>query len=331
MRVKFIDNAKAIAILLVVIGHTDGISKNLENFIFSFHMPAFFFISGFLLKDKKLNLSSINYLWIQIKSLVVPYCFFGIISILYLFVNSFVKGLDIDIYKIVVGFIYGNSEGLTNKVLWFFTTLFSTSILYYFLSKKFRNGYIFIISLVLSFIVVNFYKNINFRPPWNIDLSAIAMIFYTAGKYFSCKKYSIDSSVLNKILKIVLFVFLVIGLFFISGLNGRVDMAFMTFKNQVLFIINAFIGISILLLLGSSFPSNKVSLYLSKNTIIIFPLHPIIFSIFTGLGMIVFTQPHDFQNNIIWSIIYTCGALILCHPISVFLFRFFPIMLGGRK
>ena len=51
-RIDFIDVAKGIAIFLVVYGHTyDG--RNLHLFIYSFHMPLFFFISGLLFKENK--------------------------------------------------------------------------------------------------------------------------------------------------------------------------------------------------------------------------------------------------------------------------------------
>lgn len=45
---------KAILIILVVIGHSGCAGLFLE-FIYLFHMPAFFFISGFLFKEKHLN------------------------------------------------------------------------------------------------------------------------------------------------------------------------------------------------------------------------------------------------------------------------------------
>lgn len=43
--------AKAVCIILMIVGHS-GTSTEIHHFIYLFHMPAFFFISGFLLKDK---------------------------------------------------------------------------------------------------------------------------------------------------------------------------------------------------------------------------------------------------------------------------------------
>lgn len=53
-RNKALDIAKAICISLMVIGHS-GCPDYLNHFIYMFHMPCFFFISGWLLKDKYLT------------------------------------------------------------------------------------------------------------------------------------------------------------------------------------------------------------------------------------------------------------------------------------
>ena len=54
MRNHSIDIAKAICIILMVVGHS-GCPIPLRSFIYMFHMPCFFFISGYLLNDKYLT------------------------------------------------------------------------------------------------------------------------------------------------------------------------------------------------------------------------------------------------------------------------------------
>ena len=48
-RLTYIDTMKAIGIALIVFGHAPGLDASLKAFIYSFHMPLFFFISGVLL------------------------------------------------------------------------------------------------------------------------------------------------------------------------------------------------------------------------------------------------------------------------------------------
>lgn len=52
VRVKWIDTARGIAILLVLIGHA-GVAPKLNQYILSFHMPLFFFLSGIVFDNKK--------------------------------------------------------------------------------------------------------------------------------------------------------------------------------------------------------------------------------------------------------------------------------------
>lgn len=47
MRIDWIDIAKGIAILLVIIGHTVPYDSATRNVIYSFHMPLFFLLSGY--------------------------------------------------------------------------------------------------------------------------------------------------------------------------------------------------------------------------------------------------------------------------------------------
>ena len=58
-RIEWIDICKGLAIILDIIGHSKletGIAFNLKSIIYSFYMPLFFILSGYLfynVKDKK--------------------------------------------------------------------------------------------------------------------------------------------------------------------------------------------------------------------------------------------------------------------------------------
>ncbi len=45
-RIEWIDTAKGIGILLVIIGHIVPFDSNISRFIFSFHMPLFSSFQG---------------------------------------------------------------------------------------------------------------------------------------------------------------------------------------------------------------------------------------------------------------------------------------------
>lgn len=75
-RIDYLDIAKGIGIILVLVGH---ISKNdeINRFLYLFHMPLFFIISGMLYKEKN------NFCKKKIRNLIIPYFCFAIISYLY--------------------------------------------------------------------------------------------------------------------------------------------------------------------------------------------------------------------------------------------------------
>lgn len=68
-----IDIAKGIGILLVIIEHTGGLPAHstVHHFIYSFHMPLFFILGGFLFKPSSIG----THIRKDAKRLLIPYVF----------------------------------------------------------------------------------------------------------------------------------------------------------------------------------------------------------------------------------------------------------------
>lgn len=69
LRFHWVDRAKGIGILLVIFGHTIWLGWSYP--IYAFHMPLFFFLSGYLVKSDKLTLTS-RFICSKAKALMVP-------------------------------------------------------------------------------------------------------------------------------------------------------------------------------------------------------------------------------------------------------------------
>ena len=67
-RIGWIDIAKGVTILLVIVGHT-LIGYKVNDYIYAFHMPLFFICSGLLFKPKDIKMVAKN----NAKKLLVPY------------------------------------------------------------------------------------------------------------------------------------------------------------------------------------------------------------------------------------------------------------------
>lgn len=72
------DIAKAICIIMVVIGHympdySPGWYVGMHDVIYTFHMPLFMFASGYIYMATKKDLPYKDFLWKKVKRLIVPY------------------------------------------------------------------------------------------------------------------------------------------------------------------------------------------------------------------------------------------------------------------
>ncbi|WP_230399228.1 acyltransferase family protein [Novisyntrophococcus fermenticellae] len=73
-RMDYIDIYIAFGIILMVMGHI-GFGGKFDQFIHAFHMPMFFFISGFFYKEKHIDVKKCAF--DKAKKLLTPYFVFG--------------------------------------------------------------------------------------------------------------------------------------------------------------------------------------------------------------------------------------------------------------
>lgn len=76
MRQEYIDIAKGLGILCVVYGHTFGFDE-FGNFVYLFHMPLFFILSGAFLGMRK---GVVGEVYNKTKRLLIPYVIFTVVA-----------------------------------------------------------------------------------------------------------------------------------------------------------------------------------------------------------------------------------------------------------
>lgn len=79
-RNEFIDNLKGLAILFMVIGHS-GCPELMFYYIYLFHMPLFFFISGYLFKDNYID-TPLKFVARKLKSCYIPFVKYSLFFLL---------------------------------------------------------------------------------------------------------------------------------------------------------------------------------------------------------------------------------------------------------
>lgn len=129
-RIDWMDTAKGIGIFLVVWGHFYA-SDTLKIVIYGFHMPLFFFLSGYLYKERAM--SFLAFVKKKSKQLLLPFLMFQAVTFLIVNGLTFVasKQLDASPIKLVSEFFFLNGDLGFNSPLWFLVVLFSVEILFF--------------------------------------------------------------------------------------------------------------------------------------------------------------------------------------------------------
>lgn len=157
VRSQFIDIAKGIAIILVVIGHFYPNNSPewycvLHDVIYSFHMPLFLFCSGYVYKFVNLNDYS-KFILKKVRRLIVPYMVTSVIVILIkLLTERFMYVENPVSYQSFFRILYLPEAGY---FLWFIWALWLMFIVFPFFSiTQNRRNWLYCIVLVLSYLPI---------------------------------------------------------------------------------------------------------------------------------------------------------------------------------
>lgn len=182
-RIEWIDIAKAIGIILVIAGHSYN-DCGLINWIYSFHMPLFFFLSGltFTVNDRTIT----GFIKRKVKSLLIPYLMYSFVYIIFYFViNTFGNG-TIDLVKRILGIFISVRNSEYSIGLWFLLILFVAEVALAIIVRAIKNTFILAIVigslLFINFLYVNY---IGVVLPWGVDTLGVVLFFMYLGYYVS--------------------------------------------------------------------------------------------------------------------------------------------------
>lgn len=203
MRDDKVTIAKGIGILLMVAAHA-GIPDIVNRFIVMFHMPLFFFMSGYCFKEKYLSPPPITFINKRLKGLYIPFVKWSLLFLLlhnvFYYLNIYndeygfrgrvsslysMKEFASRFFHIVVG-LHGQEQLLGGY--WFLPQLLYASIIGYCLIKYIKSIYIGIVIVLILTIVTSYF---NLRIPfWGIGkLTLLSTSFFLIGHLYK-KKYN---------------------------------------------------------------------------------------------------------------------------------------------
>lgn len=333
--IPWINYAKVFGIFLVIYGH-DGLSGSLVTFIYSFHMPLFFIISGILYKPQGIK----TMLKKDFKSLIIPYFSLNIICLLNKIFHSLstitLDQIQSHFIAILLGLGY-NSNGFipVSTPCWFIYSLFLGRLCFAFIPNNKKNIYIIsLISIIFTCILQTY--SIDLLIP--IDSTFIAIPFISIGYLYKEKIKNLVQAE-NKLS--YLFTFIVF-LFWIALVkyNGRADIdTCLIGKNILIFYLNGLLGcyllfrISYLLSISAIIDkyikgyikniSNQTLLIVGFNLIAISYVKKII-EIITGVNVQIYSSG-------LLGLLIAIIVFLIFIPVGKFVTIYMPFLIGYRK
>lgn len=324
-----LDYLKVLGIFLVILGHINLENQFLKNWIYSFHVPLFFIISGFLHHQSS---SFKEFIVKSFKTLIIPYfCFYLIYWFLEFPIKQCSNFLEFSKEDLVIKPFFGmllmegsntNFSRMIDMPLWFIACLFWVKMIFYFLLK---NKNYLLISILISLLTAYFFNRNNIII-FSIDSAFVVVLFYAFG-YFFKQLIEKQNFVLSKTKNFLIFSLLIIFSLFLTSINGFVDTNRMNFGNFVfIYFFNALILFLSFYFFFKSFNSisNLVS-SISKSTLTILAIHYFFNYL---LNKIFFNIPKADFISIPISIFISFFSLLFSYIFHLIIEKYFSVVLG---
>lgn len=291
-RLEWLDVLKCIVMYLVVVGHAAprGTNDTLGYYIYSFHMPLFFAISGmaFYLQCRKREFTIGSLVKNKAKTLIWPYWAFSLIALpIWIFNNQIISdaGADNNVLKLLYGTFYSNEEYMTSttNAMWFLPTLFLTLITFWII-EKWSDGnektLVLAICIIGCFGYAGSHYESGFDSPWHIETIPIALMCILLGWCFIKhidKFYSIIGGTGRQVLWVVILLPIA---YCCARFNTKISMAVNTYGSFVLFAGSMICFSMICIIISLWIPAFRLLKFIGRNTVVILAFHAPMFRTF---------------------------------------------------
>lgn len=223
-RIEWLDIAKGIGIFLVVYAHARA---PYNSYIYNFHMPLFFLISGILYKSGR-DLKS--YIFRKIQTLYIPFVSWNLIFIIG---KSILRHQEISVDYIIEVILTLQKDGEFLGATWFLGALFLITVIYklldYYISDMPSKRWI-LLGVFAAWGIIGF----EITLPYMLSRTFILGFFYAIGNFG--KEFFLDLK-LNK--TTIVYMVIAAGTFFVIGHYNSANMGANEYKYRILFVIGA--------------------------------------------------------------------------------------------
>ena len=261
------DRARGIGMILVIYGHM--FTGAPFSFIFSFHMPLFFVISGMLISKTRIESSYSEWAKHIVKRYLPPLVFFSLLGGI---VNAlFFKTPDFR--QMCKDFIlHMSSDELLTGAIWFLSMLGFVMLLMPLLiklQKKVNWGFYAVVITTLSLLAYLLSK-IPYTLPFLIKTIPVALLFVYIGYSFKSVLLEMANTKIAKRTVIYSFPLFLVLVF----LNRTVNLAVPVYNDFFIYMICALYG-TLMTMQISTYKLPRFIDYLGEHSLIVFSLHAI--------------------------------------------------------
>lgn len=321
-RYKYLDVARGIGLMLVIISHSSGLSSYLINF----YIPLFFVLSGYVYKPGRSYAENVSR---KAKRLLIPY--FGYSALLFAFYA--LTGRSAEEMKLsLFGIFYSRfclypaaaEENvylftIANGAMWYLTAFFVAGLLYHLVVDRCLKSRGFLVGcLVLLAVVTMAFSFLPVLLPWSIDLIGAGVFFMLAGTMLGRAK------VFEKRWNVPLILGVLAGYVVLSTVNPGINMSLREYGAYGALSVPLFLAIGIggsmlCIWLGKlieTLAAGRALAYIGQHTILLLSLHIFGLEMFERIAG-RFMDPHALTGagfaayHAVRVIVVVCGLLIL--------------------
>ena len=271
-KILWIENLKGLTILAVVLGH---IATPLTGLIYSWHIPAFFFLSGFFINNNRSMPESVKK---ESKRLFLPFLIFGCVGLMMeLIKRNVFSGFefavtDFSLIKEFQGLFFWMDYAHMHQygfVLWFLAALFWGKLILQFILAYIKNIALVGLICLLLFLTL---ANQNFILPFALDKGLFSLVWLFGGYLFYNYCIKEEKLGLNKyfiLIAAVLLAVLPVSTTDIAVKVAPIPLASLLYGFSIIALL-----VAIFRTFGDKYLNNSFFESWGKNSLIILILHP---------------------------------------------------------
>ena len=256
-RIVWIDMMRGFLMFWVIFGHITEDPEQI-NYIYSFHMPAYFFLTGMTFRYGRQKTVP-EFILGKFFALMAPY------FVLNVYAAPFREWLEIvgeansqSFVDLLIGIAWSNADSgykMASNTLWFIPCLFLSVVIFYLITRLCRNRELPIVLLTLGMTVAAWAVNMDTEGggPSHWRGAVFSVLFVMAGHIFSSHMESLQNKILgHRWLAAVGAALLLVAGWQVSLENGYVSIIHNEYKSLILFYTSALlttVALSVLMML----------------------------------------------------------------------------------